>query len=378
VRDGWPWSGLIGDSRAWVLDSEEPAARWALLTGVRDLPASDERVLAARREVLNDPATSELVGRLPDWEGGAPLSGHNSPAFAPNLLNLLAEMGLQRGDAPRVDAMLERMKAHQDDEGRFQSFAPVKGSHQPRWGALLCDSHAIIDVLVRFGDGEDPRVRAGLARMGHDLSSTSQGLAWPCRPDPVTGFRGPGRKGDFCPQVTLEALRAFALVPESQRPEGLLDVARVSLSAWRQRGEEKPYMFGHGRAFKTGKWPPTWYSALAVLDALGRYPALWRGSGADPEDRLALAELAACLVSYSMTAEGQVVPQSTYRGFAEYSFGQKRQPSPFATARVLTVLHRLDDLAGEAGAIDVAGLASSKGGTGHPVAPRVPGRGAPR
>jgi len=268
------------------------------------------------------------VGQLHDWEGGQPFSGHNSPAFAPNLLNLLADMGLQRGDAPRVDVTLERMLAHQDEEGRFQSFAAVRGGDEPVWGALLCDSHAIIEVLVRFGYHEDPRVRAGLARMGLDLTSTSQGLAWPCRRDPVTGFRGPGRKGDFCPQVTLEALRTFALLPESERPQELLDVARVSLSAWRARGEQKPYMFGHGRTFKIGKWPATWYSALTVLDALGRYPALWRGNGAEPEDRRALIELVACLIAYSMNAEGQVVPQSTFRGFAEHSFGQKSQPSP--------------------------------------------------
>ena len=58
VRSGWPWRGRIGDPRAWVLDSDEPAARWALLTGVYDLPASDERVLAARREMRDDPATA--------------------------------------------------------------------------------------------------------------------------------------------------------------------------------------------------------------------------------------------------------------------------------------------------------------------------------
>ncbi len=170
----------------------------------------------------------------------------------------------------------------------------------------------------------------------------------------------------------------FALIPDTQWPDGLLDVARVSLRAWRQRGEQKSYMFGRGRAFKTGKWPSTWYSALAVLDGLGRYPALWRGNGAEPGDRLALAELAACLVAYSMTIEGQVVPQSVFRGFEEHSFGQKHQPSPFATARVLTVLHRVDDLAGEAGEVDVSGVASSKRGTGHPIPPPVVGRGASR
>jgi hypothetical protein len=48
------------------------------------------------------------------------------------------------------------------------------------------------------------------------------------------------------------------------------------------------------------KWPPTWYGAYLVLDVLGRYPALWHGPDARPEDRHALAELAACLVAYNV------------------------------------------------------------------------------
>lgn len=79
----------------------------------------------------------------------------------------------------------------------------------------------------------------------------------------------------------------------------------------------------------------------AVLDALGRYPALWRGAQADPADRLALAELAACLVGYNLSPDGAVTPRSTYQGFASMSFGQKKRPSGFATARVLAVLHRI-------------------------------------
>lgn len=88
--------------------------------------------------------------------------------------------------------------------------------------------------------------------------------------------------------MSLEALRVFARLPEPERPPGLLDIARVSLGAWQQRGTEKPYMFGNGKAFKTVKWPPTWYRAYAVLDTLGRYPGLWRGEDARPDDRRSL------------------------------------------------------------------------------------------
>jgi hypothetical protein len=74
--------------------------------------------------------------------------------------------------------------------------------------------------------------------------------------------------------VTLQALRTFARLPPVDQREGLLDVARVSLRAWRTRGVEQPYQFGLGRQFKIIKWPPTWYGAYALLDTLGRYPQL--------------------------------------------------------------------------------------------------------
>jgi hypothetical protein len=364
------WAGsFTEDPVSWILGCAEPSARWALLTGVLDRGSDDEQVVTAREGVLADAGTRDLIDRLPDWEGGAPLSGHESPKFAPNLLNLLADMGLIAGDSKRVDRVLELMLAHQDGEGRFLSYAPSRGGEVPAWGSLLCDSHAVVEVLVRYGHGQDPRVQAGLARMADDLTDTAQGRAWPCRPDPVTGFRGPGRKTDFCPQVTLEALRACACLPERERPAGLLDVARVALRAWEHRGSQKPYMFGHGKAFKTVKWPPTWYRAYSVLDTLGRYPELWRGPDAGPVDRRCLAELAACLIAYNLSEDGRVVPQSTFRGFEAFSFGQKKVPSPFATAQVLTVLHRLDDLGPDVGTVDVTALAGSKGGSGHVVPP---------
>lgn len=349
--------------------SGEPAAHWVLLTGVLDRGPDDVRVTAAHEAVRVDRPTEALIDRLPDWEAGLPFSGHDSPAFAPNLLALLADMGLRAGDHPRLDGMLDRMLDHQDAEGRFMSFAPPRGSSTPVWGALLCDSHAITEVLVRYGRTGDARVRAALARMAGDLEQTAQGLAWPCRPDPASGFRGPGRRGDCCPQVTLEALRTFALLPSAQRPAGLVDVARTAMRAWTDRGTQKPYLFGHGRTFKTTKWPAMWYRVDAVLDALGRYPALWVEPGASHADRLALAELAACLIAYNMTPEGRVIPRSTYRGFESFSFGQKAQPSPFATARLLAILHRLDDVAPDAAAVDVAGLGSSRGGTGRAAPP---------
>jgi hypothetical protein len=278
-------------------------------------------------------------------------------------------MGVQEGDDKRIEMMLDTMLLHQEEGGHFQAFGKLRGIAKPFWGSLLCDTHAISEVLVRFGRERHPAVKASLQRMLRDLADTDQGQAWPCIPEPVSGFRGPGRKGDFCPMVSLEALRTFARLPKKQRPKELVEVAQVLLRAWRMRGSEKPYMFGFGVHFKTVKWPTLWFDLHWMLDSLGRYPELWQKQ-AKSEDRKALAEMAACLVAYNFGPEGKVTPQSCYRGFEQFSFGQKKQPSPFATARLAGVLRRFDDLADDIRGVDVRRLASSQGGTSKPVLPK--------
>ncbi len=132
----------------------------------------------------------------------------------------------------------------------------------------------------------------------------------------------------------------------------------------------RPYMFGHGVHFKAVKWPALWYSALTLLDAVAAYPDVWSGPQAAEDDRQAAAEIVACLAAYNCDADGRVTPRSVYRGFEDFSFGQKRTPSPVATAWVCATLRRFDAVAEQAGEVDVTRLSSSKGGTGVPVPPR--------
>jgi len=360
---------LLGaDPRSWLLESGEPAARWVALTQLPGISASDSEISSAHAAVLADPSTGELIGRIPDWEAPQKLSGHASPAFAPNLLNLLADMGVAAGDDPRIEAVLDQMEINAIDGGRFATNAVSRVTPDGAWSSLLCDHHAITEVLVRFGRSTQPAVQRALEITAGDVTDTAQGPAWHCPPDATTGFRGPGRKADLCPQVSLEALRTFSRLASDPRPDGLDAVVSTLLGVWRNRGEHKPYLFGHGIAFKTVKWPPLWYGILGFLDAIGRYPAVW-GSDADPADRAAVMELIACLVAYNVDGEGKVTPRSAYRGFGSFSFGQKKQPSPFATARVAAVATRFGDLADDVAAVDVTALTSSKGGTGPPVPP---------
>jgi len=360
------------DPTPWLLASDEPAARWVTLTRLNGLAGDAPAAQSAHSDVMRGLGVQALLDRLPDWEADNDITGHDKPMCATNLLNVLGDMGVREGDDPRIARLLDHMLAHTDADGRFQMCARERGHETPKWGALLCDTHAITDVLLRFGRGQDSAVLRALDTAREDLVQTAQGLAWPCRPDTGSSWRGPGRARDCCVQVTLEALRAFSRLPVESRPPELSEVAHTSLGVWRERAKVKPYMFGHGRQFKQVKWPPTWYGAYAVVDTFGRLPEVWSGANARPDDRRSLAEVAACLLAYNVAADGTVTPLSTFKGFESYSFGQKKHPSPFATAMLWSVLKRVEPLADEIALIDVATLGSSKGGTGAPMPPKVP------
>ena len=367
------------DPTTWVLEAGEPQARWIALA---QLPIDDGRtaralerpgahataLAVAHGDVLEHPATERLLGMLPaSWEEPADVSGHNKPELATNVLDLLATVGVTADDDARIAPLLDAMLSHADADGRFLAYAAQR-SGPPVWGCVPCDTHAIADIAGRFGLAGDPRVRRALSAAEGDLLETDLGLAWGCRPDPSTGFRGPGRASEPCPQTTLEALRAFSWLPAGERPPWLAEVAHTSLEIWRRRGERKPYMMGHGRQFKTVKWPPAWYGAYEVVDTLARLPETWRHSA---EDRTSLAEIAACLLGYNVAADGRVTPQSVFRGWEWLSLGQKKEPSPLATAMVWAQLAALEELADDIAAVDVMRLASSKGGIGVPMPPRV-------
>jgi len=354
----------------WVLASDEPYAEWVVRTRVLGEAADSGPASATRAAVIADEGVREIVEGLPEWGGSDDVSGHHSPSYLPNRLNLLADMGVRRGDFDALDARLAQLFEHQDAAGRFLSFGKAPGRPKPEWGSLLCDTNVIADVLMRFGFAGDPRVSRALERITADAAKTPQGLAWQCVPEQTSRWRGPGRKADVCPQVTLEGLRAFSHLPASERPTLLAEAARTSLEVWRRRSDERPYMFGHGYQFKSVKWPNFWYDALWVLETVGRYPALWRGAAAMPEDRTAIAEMLACLIAYNFDADARVTPRRTYQGFERFSFGGKRAPSPFATALSYATLVRFPDLAEEALAVDVTALPSSKGGSGTPVPPK--------
>lgn len=95
----------------------EPAARWVALTKLHGLAADDATVRRAHRDVMDEPATHDLLDRLVPWAQENRISGHDKPSFAPNLLNLLADMGVTEADDEHIADCHAAMLRNQDPDG---------------------------------------------------------------------------------------------------------------------------------------------------------------------------------------------------------------------------------------------------------------------
>jgi hypothetical protein len=211
------------------------------MTAVLGQSEHDAEVRLTRKAAVVDPSVRALVDRLPGWESGFAFSGHNSPGFPPNILRLLHGLGVRGGDFPAIERMLDQMSRHQAEDGRYLTPGGTTGKKPSAWASLPCDHFAILEVLLLFGRKDAAGIDRALARVRETFAETTQGPAWRCIPDPVAKWRGPGRKNDACLQVTVEALRLFALVDAAEWPKEIGGAARTLLGAWRNRTTEKPY-----------------------------------------------------------------------------------------------------------------------------------------
>ena len=106
-----------------------------------------------------------LRGRDHAFPGGAPsrlgrrLAPRRTrqPRLRAELCCTCLPIEVEEGDETRVERLLDQMLEHQTPSRRFMSYGTSRMSPEPVWGSLLCDTHAITEVLVRFGRAEDPR-----------------------------------------------------------------------------------------------------------------------------------------------------------------------------------------------------------------------------
>jgi hypothetical protein len=320
--DRWP-AMLRVDPRPWLLASDDPAARWVALTHLLDIDPANANALAAHRAVLGAPTTERLVKMLNGWTDRDAVTVRDA-RYRPNVLNLLADIGLSPDDDGRIASACDDFADHVADDGRFM--APKRGGG---WDTDSCDHCAVTDTRMHLGfctDGD------AVDLIASEFTLTDDGRGW--------GHRTSDGSVSFCPDETTLALRVLSQVQPGRRPRRIRDAVRSLL-------QEALGQIGENPNFVILPWPAYGHSAFSVLDAVGRYGDVWDGPRARPIDRTRVVKLLVAFVEANFDDHGAVFVRHPSRGFATLPMARRNAPSPLATAVVCVALRRFEPLAGE-------------------------------
>lgn len=317
----------------WLLESGEPWTRYRTMVDLLDRPEDDSEVRAARAEMLAHPLVQALIADTANW-GDRAFKRHNDASYPIYNFSTLADFGVQADD-PGIGAGIEAVMARQSPEGAFQTVVNIPtrfgGTGEDEWTWMLCDAPTLLYSLLAMGLNDDGRVQ----RAVDHLVSLVDENGWRCLASPELGksFKGPGRRADPCPIVNVYALKALAQVPDLICSSAARIGAQTLLGHWECQGQVKYFLFGIGTDFRKLKYPFVWYNILHVAEVLSRFPFVH----ADPRFR----EMVEAITEQA-DADGRYTATSMYRAWKEWSFANKKKPSPWLSFLVLRILKRVN------------------------------------
>ena len=320
---------LLG-SYDWLLKSE-PWVRYNTLIYLQGKPENSSEAKLLRKEIAGHPKVKAILDELENWPG-VPLKRHNDSSHLIHKLAFVSDLGLKKTDT-RIKKIIDKILAKQSDEGPFHILSNVDkrygGSGKDELVWFLCDAPLIIYALAQFGLTNDKKVKKAMQY----LLKLQRENGWPCAVSKELGkFRGPGRKDDPCPYANFLMVKAISKFTQYYDSKELKIGSETILNLWDERKRRRPYLFAMGTDFQKLKAPLVWYDVLHVLDVLSNFPFLQKDKRVN--EMLDIIEAKA-------TPEGKFIPESIYRAWKDWDFGQKKIPSPWITFLVYRIFYRL-------------------------------------
>lgn len=315
----------------WLLEGE-PWIEYRVRLDLLGEGEGGPSVASARDKMLHDPAIGGILGTLKEWPGQV-LSSHRSATQPFHRLSFIADLGFRVGDAG-MGEIVERIMDHRSEEGPFQLPMNIPrhfgGSGKDEWAWSLCDAPVVVYSLAKLGLGEDRRVE----KAADYLVGLVRGNGWPCAVSKELGsFRGPGKKGDPCPYANLAMMKMITQFGKWKESDEAHAGAECLLRLWAESRAQHPYMFFMGTDFRKLKAPFVWYDLLHVVDVLSQFDWI-KGDGR-------LGEMSDLILSKA-DEDGRYTPESEWKAWKGWDFGQKKQPSRWLTFLVLRALKRMD------------------------------------
>lgn len=284
-------------------------------------------------EMRRDEKTLKIIEELKNWPGIV-LSSHKSAGHPLHKLVFLADLGFKLGD-PGIEEIVEKVLAHKSEEGVYQCLMNIPvhfgGTGEDQFAWAPCDAPLVFYALVKFGVDYELYLKKGV----DFLFSICRENGWPCSCSKDLGkFRGPGRKEDSCPYANLIMLKLASAIEEYKYSHEARSGVESILNAWEKSKELHAYMFFMGTDFRKLKAPLVWYDILNVTDTLSRFDFARR----DPR----FLDMLSVIREKPVSNCGNI-PESIWKSWSEWDFGQKKVPSAYLTYLVQRVIDRVED-----------------------------------
>jgi hypothetical protein len=315
----------------WLLEGD-PFVKYRTRIDLLGEAENEPEVQRIRKEMVNAPKIRQILQELSTWQKTV-LTNHKNASHPIHRLAFIADIGLTK-DEVNLNKVSGKIFEHISDDGPFQVLVNVPkhfgGSGKNEWAWSLCDAPLVIYSLAKLGFSKDKQVQKAVKH----LSGLVQENGWHCTVSKELGrFRGPGRKGDPCPYATLVMLKVLAQLDEWKRSEEAKVGAECLLDLWKGSLEVHPYLFYMGTDFRKIKAPFVWYDILHVVDVLSHFDWLRADSR--------LTEMVE-IIKAKADKDGRYTPESEWKAWKGWDFGQKKQPSRWLTFVTVRALSRFN------------------------------------
>lgn len=312
-----------------LIDSSDVWLKYAIYRHLCREP--QENLVALKKDVLADGRIQNYLKDVANFHNVL-VTNHKNPDLPIHKLLFLLDLGFGL-DVPEIEAAVNEILKHQDENGVYQSQTNVPkhfgGAGVDVFSWCLCDAPLLLLALLKAGVDYTTYIKPGVDY----LVSLCRDNGFPCAVSPELGkFRGPGRKDDCCPYATLIMADLLSYLPEYRDSSAATTAVETLLNLWERSLEQHPYMFYMGTDFRKLKAPSCWYDIVSVAGVLSKYAAVKH----DPRFREMIS-----MIKGKADENGFYTPESIYQKLKGWDCGQKKGPSPFLTYLCLIIMERL-------------------------------------
>ncbi|MFH0866965.1 MAG: hypothetical protein V1904_12280 [Bacteroidota bacterium] len=311
--------------------NSEPWTEYRTRVDLLGEPLDSSDVISAREQMIIHPKVNSLITELTGWPGTV-LSSHKSANQSYHKLSFIADLGFKKDDSG-ISIVINKILEHISAEGPFQlpMNIPVHfgGTGHDQYAWALCDAPIIVYSLTKFGLIDNEYI----VKAKDYLIKLCRDNGYPCAVSKELGkFRGPGRKDDPCPYATMIMLKLINLFDTDKNSDYAQKSIDSLLNLWEQSNSLHPYMFYMGTDFRKLKAPLIWYDILHFADTLSNYQY------AINDQRF---KDIVYLIEQKVDDNGMFTPESEWKAWKGWDFGQKKQPSAWLTFLVYRIKKRM-------------------------------------